>query len=219
MATAGRRPGNIDIPQIAVAVAWLAGSAGILMIGATLVCTGSQCSVPPFDTVVLGLLNDWKSNGLDTFFAAITWLGSLWVLMPIAALTAWKEYRRASWRTALFVPLSLLLASSLAHITKIMVERPRPELFPANIPVPVDWSFPSAHTMQITACLLAMLLLHRTGSLFTQILGAAAVVLLVMASRAYLQVHFPTDIVFGLFAAIACVIAAQKLTLEQRRIS
>lgn len=205
--------------QPAVAVAWLAGSAGILTLGATLVCTGSQCSVPHFDTVVLGFLNDWKSNSLDTFFAAITWLGSLWVLLPIAVLTAWQEYRRSSWRTALFVPLSLLLASSLAHITKIMVERPRPELYPASIPVPVDWSFPSAHTMQVAACLLAMLLLHRTGSLFAQTLGAAAVILLVMVSRAYLQVHFPTDIVFGLVAAIACVIAAQKLTLDQRRVS
>ncbi len=205
--------------QIAVAMAWLACSAGILIMGATLVCTGTQCRVPWFDSATLGLLNDWKSNGLDTFFAAITWLGSLWVLVPIAVLTAWKEYRRASWRAALFVPLSLLLASSLAHITKIMVERPRPELYPASIPVPVDWSFPSAHTMQVTGVLLSMVLLHRTGSLFAQTLGAAAVILLVMVSRAYLQVHFPTDIVFGLVAAIGCVIAAQKLTLEQRRVS
>lgn len=205
--------------QIAVGAAWLTASSGILTLGATLVCTGSQCSVPQFDSVVLGLLNDWKSNGLDTFFAALTWLGSLWVLVPIAVLAAWKEYRRSSWRAALFVPLSLLLASSLAHITKIIVERPRPEFFPANIPVPEDWSFPSAHTMQVTACLLAMLLLHRTGSLFTKTLGATAIVLLVIASRAYLQVHFPTDIVFGLVAAIGCVIAAQKLTLERRRVS
>jgi len=205
--------------QPAVAAAWLTGSAGVLTLGAALVCTGSQCSVTQFDTVVLGLLNDWKSNGLDTFFATVTWLGSLWVLVPIAVLTAWQEYRRTSWRAAIFVPLSLLLASSLAHITKIMVERPRPELYPASIPVPMDWSFPSAHTMQVTACLLAMLLLHRSGSLMAQTLGAAAVILLVMVSRAYLQVHFPTDIVFGLVAAIACVIAAQKLTLEQRRVS
>lgn len=205
--------------QIAVAAAWLTGSAGILTLGATLLCTGSQCSVPQFDTVVLGLLSDWKSNGLDRFFATVTWLGSLCVLVPISLLTAWQEYRRSSWLTALFVPLSLLLASSLAHITKIMVERPRPELYPASIPVPVDWSFPSAHTMQVTAVLLAMLLVPRTGSLFAHAIGAAAVILLVMVSRAYLQVHFPTDIVFGLVAAIGCVIAAQKLTLERRRVS
>ena len=205
--------------QIAVAVAWLTGSAGVLIIGATLVCTGRQCRVTRFDTAVLGLLNDWKSNDLDTFFAAITWLGSLWVLVPIAVLTAWKEYWLSSLRACLFVPLSLLLAASLAHITKITVERPRPELYPATIPLPVDWSFPSAHAMQVTSCLLAMVLLHRTGSIFAKTLGAALVVLLVMASRAYLQVHVPTDIVFGLVAAIGCVIAAQKLTLEQRKVS
>ena len=205
--------------QIAVAVAWLTGSAGILIIGATLVCTGSQCRVPWFDTAVLGLVNDWKSNELDTFFAAITWLGSLWVLAPIAVLTAWKEYWLSGLRACLFVPLSLLLATSLAHITKIIVERPRPELYPAIIPLPVDWSFPSAHAMQVTSCLLAMVLLHKTGFLFAKALGAAVIVLLVVASRAYLQVHFPTDIVFGLVAAIGCVIAAQKLTFEQRSVS
>ncbi len=205
--------------HIAGAAAWFAGSAGILMIGAPLVCTGGKCSVPWFDTVVLGMLNDWKSSELDTFLAAITWLGSLWVLVPLAVFTAWKEYWRSSWRACLFVPLSLLLASSLAHITKIIVERPRPELYPASIPLPVDWSFPSAHAMQVTSVLLAMVFLQGTGSLFAKALGAAVLVLLVMASRAYLQAHFPTDIVFGLFAAIGCVIAAQKLTIEQRKVS
>jgi membrane-associated phospholipid phosphatase len=143
----------------------------------------------------------------------------LWVLAPIAVLTAWKEYWLSGLRACLFVPLSLLLATSLAHITKIIVERPRPELYPATIPLPVDWSFPSAHAMQVTSCLLAMVLLHNTGFPFAKALGAAAIVLLVAASRAYLQVHFPTDIVFGLVAAIGCVIAAQKLTFKQRGVS
>jgi len=200
-------------------MAWFSGSAGTLIIGATLLCAGGQCAVPWFDATVLGLLNDWKSSELDTFFAAITWFGSLWLLVPIAVFTAWQEYGRSSWRACLFVPLSLLLASSLAHFTKIMVERPRPDLYPSTIPLPVDWSFPSAHTMQVTAVLLAMVLLHKTGSLFAKALGAAVIVMLVAASRAYLQVHFPTDIVFGLVAAIGCVIAAQKLTFEERKVS
>ncbi|MDP3539626.1 MAG: phosphatase PAP2 family protein [Azonexus sp.] len=200
-------------------MAWLTGSAGILIIGANLLCAGGQCRVPWFDAAVLGLLSDWKSNELDTFFAAITWLGSLWVVVPIAVLMAWKEYWRSSLGACLFVPLSLFLASSLAHITKIMVERPRPELYPASIPLPVDWSFPSAHAMQVTACLLAMVLLHKTGHLFAKALGAVVIVLLVVASRAYLQVHFPTDVIFGIVAAIGCVLAAQKLTFEQRKVS
>lgn len=205
--------------QIAVAAGWLTGSAGILMMGATLVCTGSQCRVPWFDRAVLVVLNDWRSNELDTFFAAITWLGSLWILVPLAILIAWREYGRSTLRTCLFVPSSLLLATTLAHITKIIVERPRPELYPASIPLPVDWSFPSAHAMQVTSCLLAIVLMHRSESILAKIVVTAVIVLLVMASRAYLQVHFPTDIAFGLVAAIGCVIAAQNLTLEQRKSS
>lgn len=54
--------------------------------------------------------------------------------------------------------LALVGASALGHLLKLIVERPRPDLFPPLIPMPQDWSFPSAHAVQATAFALAWLL-------------------------------------------------------------
>jgi undecaprenyl-diphosphatase len=188
------------------------------MAGATLICPNSQCRMPWIDAALLAWMNDWRSIGLDTFFAAITWLGSLWILLPLAVLIAWAQSRRSSLRVSTFVPVSLLLATALGFITKIMVERPRPQLFSGPIPLPEDWSFPSAHTMQVTAFLLAVMFIAKDKFIFATAAGAALIILLVGTSRLYLQVHFPTDVFFGMIAAIGCVMAARQLTLEQGRI-
>jgi len=200
-------------------VAWLAGAGGILIGGATLVCAGGTCRVPRIDAAGLALLNAWRTSGLDLFFASITWFGSLWVLLPLAALMAWRESGRSSWPASLFVPVSLLVAAGFAHLAKIIVERPRPDLFPATVSLPADWSFPSAHAMQVTAFFLAMLLQPKSRCLFAKTVGAALIVLLVGVSRVYLQVHFPTDVFFGIVAAIGCVLAVRKLVFEQRSLT
>lgn len=202
--------------RILAAAAWLIGSAASLVAAATLLCPGGRCRLPQIDTSGLALVNGWRSNGLDTFFSTITWFGSLWVLFPLAVLIAWTQSRRSSLRTSAFVPLSLLLATALAYITKIIVERPRPEIFSAAIPLPADWSFPSAHTMQVTAFLLAILLLSKDKFFISTAMGATLIILMVATSRLYLQVHFPTDVIFGFIAAIGCVMAARQLTVEQR---
>lgn len=205
--------------RILAAAAWFVGSAAILIAAATLLCPGGRCRLPQIDTSGLALVNGWRSNGLDTFFSTITWFGSLWFLFPLAVLIAWTQSRRSSLLSSAFVPLSLLLATGLAYITKIIVERPRPEIFSAAIPLPEDWSFPSAHTMQATAFLLAILLLSKDKLFIATATGAALIILMVGTSRLYLQAHFPTDVIFGIIAAIGCVMAARQLTVKQRKIS
>ena len=205
--------------QMLAAAIWLAGSAAILIAGATFLCPNSQCRMPWIDTALLALLNDWRSIGLDTFFAAITWLGSLSTLLPLAVLIAWAQSRRSSLRGSAFVPVSLLLATTLAFITKSIVEHPRPQLFSGPIPLPEDWSFPSAHAMQVTAFLLAVVFIAKDKFIFATATGAALIILLVGISRLYLQVHFPTDVIFGIIAAVGCVMAARQLTLERGSIS
>jgi undecaprenyl-diphosphatase len=200
------------------AAIWLAGSAAILMAGATLICPNGQCRMPWIDAALLAWMNDWRFIGLDTFFAAITWLGSLLVLLPLSILIAWAQSRRSSLRVSAFVPVSLLLATALGFITKIMVERPRPQLFSGPIPIPEDWSFPSAHTMQVTAFLLAVMFIAKDKFIFATAAGAALIILLVGISRLYLQVHFPTDVIFGMIAAIGCVMAARQLTIKREKI-
>jgi membrane-associated phospholipid phosphatase len=199
------------------AAAWLAASAGVLILGASLLCTADSCRVPAIDAAGLAWWHVRSTPGLDLFFAGITWLGSLWILLPLALLVAWRQNRPTKWGARLFVLLSLLVATGLAHIAKFILERPRPDLFPVFGSMPADWSFPSAHTMQITAFALALLLQVGAGSRLVKGLVAVFAIALVGMSRIYLQVHFPTDVIFGLLAAIGCVLAVRSLTVEPGR--
>jgi undecaprenyl-diphosphatase len=132
--------------------------------------------------------------------AGITWVGSLAVVLPLAALAALLLLRRGRRREAGFVMLSLLGASTLGHLAKLVLLRPRPDLFPVWTAMPADWSYPSAHAMQITALAVAVVYVAaRRRALWAVTLGI--VVLLVGLSRLYLQVHFPSDVLAGTLAA------------------
>jgi undecaprenyl-diphosphatase len=96
--------------------------------------------------------------------------------------------------------LALLGATALSHLVKLAVMRPRPDLLPVWTAMPTDWSYPSAHAMQITALAVAVVFVAaRRRALWVLPLGSA--VLLVGLSRIYLQVHFPSDVLAGTLAA------------------
>jgi undecaprenyl-diphosphatase len=149
-------------------------------------------------------------------FRGITWLGSIAVLLPLALLLAWRYEQRGLRGAALLLSGSLAGAWLFARIGKLLVERPRPDLHPALIEMPADLSFPSAHAMQIAAFALAWALAPGTRRTLAQLALAPAAVLLVALSRLYLQVHYPTDVLFGLIAAAAWVLGLHLLLAQPR---
>jgi membrane-associated phospholipid phosphatase len=156
------------------------------------------------DHTVLSWFHSLKSPALDGFFTTITWMGSLWILLP------------------LYVLLSILLSSHIPHFEKTLgitfwgsvittyylkyeIERTRPHFFGPIGGLPIDPSFPSAHTAQITAFALGIALALYSSPTSAQGIGLSALllflVLSVAASRMYLQVHFPSDVLAGLLIA------------------
>jgi hypothetical protein len=123
----------------------------VLAAGARWVCPDGACTVPAFDHVGLALAGGWRDPVLDAGMAAVTWLGSLFVLLPLAAWATWRLARAGRARQAGFLLAALLGASALSHVVKLWVARPRPDLFPALVSMPADWSYPSAHAMQARA--------------------------------------------------------------------
>ena len=80
-----------------------------------------------WDHAGLALAHAVRTPWLDGVFAAVTWLGSLAVLLPLVLLLWW---RRRSDRNAAFVALALIGASALGHMVKLVAARPRPDLAP-----------------------------------------------------------------------------------------
>lgn len=186
---------------------------GVLAAGATWVCSGQQCLVPAMDAGGMATAHAWRTAWLDALARGITWAGSLLVLLPLAIAFAWHRSRRAGWQLASFVPVALLTAAVLAHLSKHLVLRPRPELFPPLAAMPVDASFPSAHAMQVSAVVMSILLLPGARPGAAAWLAGTVLIAVVAASRVYLQVHFPSDVLAGIAAGVLLVLALRPLPM------
>jgi len=162
------------------------------------------------DAAWLSLMNDWQHPWLTTGMAAATWLGSLFVLLPLAVLAGWGRVG------GFFLPAALLGASGLGHAIKWLVDRARPDDFPSLIAMPADASFPSAHAMQVAALVTAWLLWSGNASRAGHVALGVLLVLVVAFSRTYLQVHYLSDVVVGVAAGGLCAVALHALPYWKR---
>lgn len=176
--------------------------------------------IATIDRAVLAAFHHARTPVLDYFFAGLTWLGSLWVLLPLTLLAGgWlntarsDEVRGPVWRLA----AALLLCTTLCTVLKSVLDRARPALHEVLGSLPADAAFPSAHSAQAMAVALGLaLLLPAQLQPVSWVLIALA--LLVGISRIYLQVHWPSDVlagwVIGAFCALAMVWLSSWLSPE-----
>ncbi|VVS90987.1 phosphatidic acid phosphatase type 2/haloperoxidase [Desulfoluna spongiiphila] len=157
-----------------------------------------------FDEKVLRWFDSIESLTLNSFFILITWLGSLWILLPtVAGITTgllFYGYRMA----AIVFNIGFIGAVSTTYIMKSLIERPRPELFENMTTMPYDSSYPSAHTTQAFAfALMLSLLVYSLDTSFKTSFASLFLSFAVMVgiSRMYLQVHFPSDVIAGVLVA------------------
>lgn len=146
--------------------------------------------------------------------ALLTQLGSAYVLMPLSASVIALLYFVGRRRSALLLFLTVAGERLLLDAMKILVERPRPELDEHPV-FTHSFSFPSGHAANTMTVFVAIALFafperHRRWSLPTAITLAA----LVAATRPWLGVHWPTDIIGGWMLAALSISAA--LWVRQR---
>ena len=167
-----------------------------------------------WDHQILLFMAAYRSDGLDGGFRAVTWLGSLYVLAPLAVLlVAVLLYFQKRWE-ALMLGVGLGGAVLWVHLAKALVARPRPALVEPVITLPADSSFPSAHTAQIVAFTLGVVLIVRRlwpEWQFPALAVAALLIILVAASRIYLQVHYPSDVLGGFLLGIGWIALTRKI--------
>ena len=148
-----------------------------------------------------------RTRALDGFFRAATWLGANIVTVPVLVLAAGLlARRRRSWGVVVDIVVVYGAAVVLHAVVGQLAHRPRPPavdwLAPAH-----GWAYPSGHTTQAVAAwgvLALLLLVHATPRLRVLVVGGAALVsVLVAASRVYLGVHWPTDVLGGATMSLA----------------
>ena len=152
---------------------------------------------------------------MDAFFATITWFGSLYLLLPSSVLLSLLFLRAGRQREAVFLALSLTVSVIAVHAVKLLFRRPRPDFPDMLVPMPTDWSFPSAHTTQATAFFLSLTLIAIRHLPPFWAACTALISLLLTAgvgySRVYLQVHYLSDVLAGMILAILLVLLVQAV--------
>jgi len=161
--------------------------------------------VPAIDMHVMMWANQHRSAFLDIFFTTATWTGSLFVLLPATAILTGYLLFYDKKEAIFLLGIGFGGVVMLTYLLKAIIKRPRPDLLEPLIAMPADFSFPSAHTAQITAfCLCLLLIVGRDRLLWASLLGLASVTLIgcVAYSRVYLQVHFASDVIAGILLPI-----------------
>lgn len=207
-----------------------------LLIGAiTVIATGWALGVLIEDVIgsngleridgpVMRFMRAHTTAWLTDVARVVTTFGRTLVVVAFAAAFAgWLASRRRAQDAALLV-ITVLGATTTNAIIKAIVRRPRPAL--AYLTDTSGWSFPSGHTAGTTAlCLAVAVILSRsTTSWRTRVCvwgPAAALIVLVGASRIYLRVHYPTDVAGGvvigaMWVAIASRGTARVAVLQRR---
>lgn len=161
------------------------------------------------ETAVLQAFEAIRCGLLDAFFSLFSFLAQTPVLGAVIAVVYWT----ANKRVGEFLLVNVLSGAALNGGLKDAVRRPRPYVAGAvtaadvnNVLVSTDmgnsFSFPSGHAQNGAALYFAgAKQLARPAAW----LVSAAIVLLVMLSRVYLGVHYPTDVLAGAALGLAGV--------------
>ena len=152
------------------------------------------------DWILLWIQGNLRCAFLDFLMPVITALGNLgflWILITLTLLMI-KRYRRDGVTLLTALVLFLLIGN---FAIKLLVARPRPchtdPLFELLIPLPLDYSFPSGHTMSSFAAATVLYRVRRSWGIGAFIIGT-----LIGFSRLYLYVHYPSDVLAGMVLGI-----------------
>ncbi len=171
------------------------------------------------DASVLRSIIDHRTTLLVDIAQFVTRLGSVAVLVPVALVVSvglWWFGQRVV--VAVAPALSLIAASVVIAASKMIVGRSRPPMA-WQLAHEQDASFPSGHTGNTTAVLvalalvLALVVLRRPLARLAAAVACGAGSVAMGASRLELGVHFPTDVVAGWTVGIGCAVAVTTVCL------
>ena len=152
-----------------------------------------------------------KTLGID-FFSAVTYLGDFYVWSAFSIgflLYAYYKNSQQKFDVSIELIVYLILITVSTYLLKLAFARPRPDCININVyNQEAFFSYPSGHVSRATGALIT--LSGRRNAVKTALVIVA--VLLLSISRIVLGVHFPTDILGGIFLSLA-IQKATKVTI------
>jgi len=169
-----------------------------------------------FDQPILEWLHAHHALLLDQLALLFSRLGYQYGVIPFdIALVAWLLFRHHR-RDALFATMAFVGSAVLNVAAKHHYGRARPSLWESLAPE-TTFSFPSGHAMgSMTLAAVLVFLAWNTRWRWMVAIAASVFVLMVGASRLYLGVHYPSDVLAGWGAALAWVIGIHALMFGTR---
>jgi membrane-associated phospholipid phosphatase len=170
-------------------------------------CTGylllafltSRSGVLPFEEHARSLVSLARQPALDMPMRGVSFLGEEWGLIPLILLGSAALWRRnRHWAGAL--PAIMIGTFALQSAAKWMTGRPRPNLAPLG--------FPSGHVLSLVVLfgLAAYVLCRVRSDRAARALGictGATLLVMVAASRLYLEAHWVLDVAGGFLLGLA----------------
>ncbi|HUF29518.1 MAG TPA: phosphatase PAP2 family protein [Gemmatimonadaceae bacterium] len=160
-----------------------------------------------FDLAAMEWMSAHRIDLLDMFLLDVTALGTglvVLVIVGVAALfLALTEHRYSA--------ILLLVATAggqlLSTVLKMFYDRPRPSVI-EPLTHTASTSFPSGHAMSAvvvygTVAYLAARLQKKRWQRWLTMLSAALIIVSIAASRVYLGVHYPSDVLAGTIGGAA----------------
>ncbi len=161
------------------------------------------------DFKILYFLNDLHCEALNKmmiFFTNLGDAGIVWILLAIVLLY-FKKTRKCGLLILIAMGIGLIIGNGLI---KNVVKRARPCWLDSSIPLlikkPLDYSFPSGHTLASFEAFVMIFLHNKKWGIVSGLLAV-----LIAFSRLYLFVHFPTDVLAGAILGTVISIVTYKM--------
>ena len=174
----------------------------------------------PFDFILLQWMYQHRAPVPNAAAIFLAHSGSPPVIVGIAlggALVGilWRKVRGAAWT----LPIAVVGSGLIIQGIKLLVQRPRPQAVPHGFqPLlhETGFSFPSGHSLiaMVVYGLLGYFVLHLFKNRAARLLVRVVTVLVVFsigASRVYVGVHYPTDVLAGWTAGVPWLVACLGL--------
>ncbi|WP_221088831.1 phosphatase PAP2 family protein [Deinococcus aquaedulcis] len=171
-----------------------------------------------WDQAVLNWYAAQRTPGLTRAAETLAQVAGVKVLPFITLAIAWLlgswhegRGRAHGW----FLLLSVLGATLLNVAAKVVFQRPRPDELTAVLAEP-GFSFPSGHAMANAAFGMALALVFWRSRAGWPVAAFGLVwAVTVGASRNYLGVHYPSDVLAGMTASVAWVVGLRLLMVRR----